>query len=48
VDQRTPHKNRDTEIYRGECRESLEDMCTGEKFLNKRAMACAVSSRIDK
>jgi hypothetical protein len=27
---------------------SLEDMCTGEKFLNRTAMACAVSSRIDK
>ena len=27
---------------------SLEDMGTGEKFLNRRAMACAVSSRIDK
>ena len=27
---------------------SLEDMCTGEKFLNRTAMACAVSSRIGK
>jgi hypothetical protein len=27
---------------------SLEDMGTGEKFLNRTAMACAVSSRIDK
>ena len=27
---------------------SLEDMGTGEKFLNRRAMACAVRSRIDK
>jgi hypothetical protein len=27
---------------------SLEDMGTGEKFLNKRAMACAVRLRIDK
>jgi hypothetical protein len=27
---------------------SLKDMGTGEKFLNKTAMACAVRSRIDK
>ena len=27
---------------------SLEDMATGEKFLNRTAMACAVRSRIDK
>ena len=29
-------------------RESLEDMGTGEKFLNRKAMACAVRSRVDK
>jgi hypothetical protein len=29
-------------------RESLEDMGTGEKFLNRMAMACAVRSRINK
>jgi hypothetical protein len=28
--------------------ESLEDMGTGGKFLNRRAMACAVRSKIDK
>jgi hypothetical protein len=28
--------------------ESLEDMGTGEKFLNRTAMACAVRPRIDK
>jgi hypothetical protein len=28
--------------------ESLEDMGTGEKFLNRTAMACAVRSRKDK
>jgi hypothetical protein len=28
--------------------QSLEDMGTGEKFLNRTAMACAVRSRIDK
>jgi hypothetical protein len=27
---------------------SLEDMGTGEKFLNRTAMACAVRSRISK
>jgi hypothetical protein len=27
---------------------SLEDMGTGEKFLNRKAMACAARSRIDK
>jgi hypothetical protein len=27
---------------------SLEDMSTGEKFLNRTAMVCAVRSRIDK
>ena len=27
---------------------SLEDMPTGEKFLNRTAIACAVRSRIDK
>jgi hypothetical protein len=27
---------------------SLEDMGTGEKFLNRTSMACAVRSRIDK
>jgi hypothetical protein len=28
--------------------ESLEDKGTGEKFLNRTAMSCAVRSRIDK
>jgi hypothetical protein len=27
---------------------TLEDMGTGEKFLNRTTMACAVRSRIDK
>jgi hypothetical protein len=48
VDQGTSHKTRDTETYRGESGESLEDMGTGGKFLNRTAMACAVRSRIDK
>jgi hypothetical protein len=47
VDQRTPHKTRDTETYSGESVESLKDMGTGEKFLNRRAIACAVRLRID-
>jgi hypothetical protein len=29
-------------------RKSLKDIGTGEKFLNRTAMACAVRSRIDK
>jgi hypothetical protein len=48
VDQRTPHKTRDTEFYRGESGGNLEDMGTGEKFLNRTAMACALRSIIDK
>ena len=35
MDQETPHKTRDTETYRGESGKSLEDMGTGEKFLNR-------------
>jgi hypothetical protein len=30
------------EIYRGEVETNFEDMETGEKFLNRAAMACAV------
>ena len=48
MNQRTLHKTRDSETYREESGESLEDMGTGEKFLNRTAMACAVRSRIDK
>jgi hypothetical protein len=48
VVQETPHKTRDTETYRGESGNSLEDMSIGGKFLNRRAMACAVRSRIEK
>jgi hypothetical protein len=48
VDQRTPNNTRDTEIYSGESGETLEYMGTGEKFLNRTAMACAVRSRINK
>jgi hypothetical protein len=48
VDQGTPFKTRDSETYRGESGESLEDMGTGENFLNRTAKACAVRSRIAK
>jgi hypothetical protein len=48
VDQGTPHKTRDTETYRGECGKSLEDMGTGEKFLNRTAITSAVRLRINK
>jgi hypothetical protein len=39
VDQGTPHKNRDTEIIEEKVGECLEDMVTGEKFLNRIAKA---------
>jgi hypothetical protein len=48
VDQRPSHKTSDTEINREKMGESLEDMGTGGKFLNRTAMTCAVRSRIDK
>jgi hypothetical protein len=48
VDQGPPHKIRDTEIIEERVVKSLEDMGTGERFLNRTAMACAVRSRIDK
>jgi hypothetical protein len=46
VDQRTPHKIRDSEISRGESGEKI--WALGKKFLNRTAMACAIRSRIDK
>ena len=48
MDQRTPHKTRDTENYRGKSGETLENMDTEGKFLNRTTMACAVRSKIDK
>jgi hypothetical protein len=48
VDQGTPCKTRDIETYKGENGKSLEDMGTGGKILNRRAMACPVRLRIDK
>ena len=47
MDKRPPHKTRDTEIEE-KVGKSLEDMGTGEKFLNRTVMACAVRMRIDK
>ena len=47
MDHGTPHKTRDSKIYRGEIGESLEDMGTGEIFLN-RTMARTVRLRINK
>jgi hypothetical protein len=48
VDQGTPHKTRDTEIYRGGSGENPGRNGYREKFLNRTAMACAVRSRVDK
>jgi hypothetical protein len=48
VDQRPPHKTRDTEINRGENRGKPGRYGHRGKFLNRTAMACAVRSRIDK
>jgi hypothetical protein len=48
VDQGTLHKTKDTETYREESGGKPEDMGTGEKLLNRKAMACAIRSRIDK
>jgi hypothetical protein len=45
---RTPHKTRDSETYREKVGNSLEDMGTREKFLNRTAMACAVRWRMNK
>jgi hypothetical protein len=49
LDEGTPRKTREIETHRGESgKKSQDDMATGEKFLNRTAMACAVRSRIDK
>jgi hypothetical protein len=48
VDQRTPHKSRNTEIYRGQSGEKPRRYGHRGKNLNSRAMAYAVRSRIDK
>jgi hypothetical protein len=48
VDQGTSHKPETLKLIEEKMGKSLEDMGTGEKFLNRTAMACAVRSRIDK
>jgi hypothetical protein len=48
VDQGTPHKIRDSETYRGECGEKPQKYEHRGKFLNRTAMVCAVTSRINK
>jgi hypothetical protein len=48
VDQGTPHKTRDSDTYRGESGGKPRRYGTGEIFLNRTAMACAVRSRTDK
>jgi hypothetical protein len=48
VDQRTPHKTRDTEIYKGESGESSKIWEQGKKSQNRTTMAGAVRSRINK
>jgi hypothetical protein len=48
VDQGTPHKTRDSKTYRGESGGKPRRYATGEIFLNRTAMACAVRSRMDK
>jgi hypothetical protein len=48
VDQGTPHKPETVKLIEEKVGKSLEDMGTGEKFLNITAMVCAVRSRIDK
>jgi hypothetical protein len=48
VDQRPPHKPETLKLIEENVGKSLEDIGTGEKFLNSTAMSCAVRSRIDK
>jgi hypothetical protein len=42
------HKPETLKLIEENVGKSLEDMGTGEKFLNRTEMACAVRSRIDK
>ena len=48
VDQSPPHKTKTLKLIEENVGKTLKDMGTGEKFLNRTAMACAVRSRIDK
>ena len=46
MDQGAPHKPETLKFIEEKVVRSLEDMGTGEKFLNRTAMACTVRSRI--
>jgi hypothetical protein len=48
VDQGAPHNPETLKLIEEKVGKILEDTGTGEKFLNRTAMACAVRSRIDK
>jgi hypothetical protein len=48
VVQRSPHKTRYTERYRGESREELQTYGHRGNFLKRTQMVCAVRSKIDK
>jgi hypothetical protein len=48
VDQRTPHKPETLKFIEVKVGKTLQDMGTGENFLNTIAMSCAVRSRINK
>jgi hypothetical protein len=47
-DQGPPHKTRYTELIEEKVRKSLEDMGTGENYLNRIPIAYALRSKIDK
>jgi hypothetical protein len=48
VDQRPPHKSRDTEINRGESEEKPRRYGHSGKIPKQKSMSCAVRSRINK
>ena len=48
MDQGTPHKLEIVKLIEEKVGKSLEDMGTGEKLLNRTAMACTLRSRINK
>ena len=48
MDQQAQHKTRDTDTIEEKVGKSLDDMGTGEKFLNRKAIACSVRLRINK
>ena len=48
MDQGAPHKTRALKLIEEKVGKSLEVIGTGEKFLNRTAMACDVRSRTDK